>query len=200
VRLNNFLNIEIQKQHIMTEQIRLIVERIKGIREIAGISAESLANDLSMTKEQYLKYESGNVDIPVSLLYKIAQRINIDLSVLLSGENPKLHVYCVVRDGKGLRVERNKRHKYESLAFNFVNKKAEPFMIIIEPENDDTKQELTSHPGQEFDYVIEGCLMVNIDDHEVILNEGDSIYFDSTYKHSLRALNNKKVKLLAVAI
>jgi transcriptional regulator with XRE-family HTH domain len=184
----------------MTEQIKLIVDRIKGIREIAGISTESLANDLSMTKEQYLKYESGNIDIPVSLLYKIAQLINIDLSVLLSGENPKLHVYCVVRDGKGLSVERNKRHKYESLAFNFINKKAEPFMIIIEPDILDVALELTSHPGQEFDYVLEGCLMINIDGHEVILNEGDSIYFDSSYKHALKALNNKKVKLLAVAI
>jgi transcriptional regulator with XRE-family HTH domain len=184
----------------MTEQIKLIVERIKGLREIAGISAETLANRLSMTKEQYLKYESGTIDIPVSLLYKIAQDLNIDLSVLLSGENPKLHVYCVVRDGKGLRVERNRQHKYESLAYNFIHKRAEPFIIIIEPDKEDAVFEHTSHPGQEFEYVLEGCLLISIDGHELILNEGDSIYFDSTYKHALRALNNKTVKLLAVAI
>jgi transcriptional regulator with XRE-family HTH domain len=184
----------------MTEQIKLIVERIKGLRDIAGISVETLAIELSMTKDQYLKYESGTIDIPVSLLYKIAHYLNIDLSVLLSGENPKLHVYCVVREGKGLRVERNKQHKYESLAYNFINKKAEPFIIIIDPEKEDTRFELTSHPGQEFEYVLEGCLMVSIDGHELILNEGDSIYFDSTYKHALKALNNKTVKVLAVAI
>jgi transcriptional regulator with XRE-family HTH domain len=184
----------------MNEQIKVIVERIRGIREIAGISAEALGNQLSMTKDQYLKYESGTIDIPVSLLYKIAHVLNIDLSVLLSGENPKLHVYCVVRDGKGLRVERNKAHKYESLAYNFINKRAEPFIIIIEPDKDDLVFEYTSHPGQEFEYVLEGCLLVSIDGHEVILNEGDSIYFDATYKHALKALNNKTVKLLAVAI
>jgi transcriptional regulator with XRE-family HTH domain len=184
----------------MTEQIKLIVERIRGIREIAGISAETLAKDLSLSTEQYLKYESGNMDIPVSLLYKIAHRFSIDLSALLSGENPKLHVYCVVREGRGLRVERNPQHKYESLAYNFIDKKAEPFIVTIDPENEDTELVLTSHPGQEFDYVMEGCLMVNIDGHEVILNDGDSIYFDSSYKHALKALNNKKVKLIAVAI
>jgi transcriptional regulator with XRE-family HTH domain len=184
----------------MTEQIKLIVERIKGLREIAGVSAETLARDLSVSIDQYLKYESGSIDIPVSLLYKIAHRFNVDLSVLLSGDNPKLHIYCVVREGRGLRVERNKQYKYESLAYNFINKRAEPFIAIIEPVKEDAQFEYTSHPGQEFDYVIEGCLMVSIDGHEVILNEGDSIYFDSTYKHAIRALNNKTVKLIAVAI
>jgi transcriptional regulator with XRE-family HTH domain len=192
--------LKFKKLIAMTEQIKLIVERIKGLREIAGVSAETIANELCMTKDQYLKYESGRIDIPVSLLYKIAHRFNTDLSVLLSGENPKLHVYCVVREGKGLRVERNVHHKYESLAYNFINKKAEPFIVIVEPYNEDSELELTSHPGQEFDYIMEGCLMVYIDGHEVILNEGDSIYFDSSYKHALKALNNKKVKLLAVAI
>jgi quercetin dioxygenase-like cupin family protein len=73
-------------------------------------------------------------------------------------------------------------------------------MVIIEPLKDDEEMIFTSHPGQEFDYVMEGCLLVSIDGHEVILNEGDSIYFDSTYKHAIRALNNKTVKLLAVAV
>jgi len=184
----------------MTEQIKLITERIKGLREIAGISAESLAKELKISDEQYLKYESGSKDIPVSLLYKIAHYFNIDLSALLSGEDPRLHVYCVVREGKGLYVERNKNYRYESLAYNFINKKAEPFIVIIDPLKDDGEMVFTSHPGQEFDYVMEGCLLINIDGHELILNEGDSIYFDSTFKHAIKALNNKTVKILAVAV
>lgn len=185
---------------IMNEQIKLITERIKGLREIAGISAETLARELKLPYDQYLNYESGSIDIPVSLLYKIAHLFNVDLSALLSGENPKLHVYCVVREGKGLHVERNKSYRYESLAYNFINKKAEPFIVIVEPMKEDTEMTYTSHPGQEFDYVMEGCLMVSIDGHEIILNEGDSIYFDSTYKHAIKALNDKTVKLLAVAV
>jgi transcriptional regulator with XRE-family HTH domain len=184
----------------MNEQIKLITERIKGLREVSGISAESFAKVLNISYEQIMKYESGTVDIPVSLLYKIAHHFNVDLSALLSGENPRLHVYCVVREGKGLRVERNKNYRYESLAYNFINKKAEPFIVIVEPLKDDAELEYTSHPGQEFDYVMEGCLLVCIDGHEVILNEGDSIYFDSNYKHAIKALNNKTVKLLAVAV
>jgi len=43
-----------------------------------------------------------------------------------------------------------------------------------------------------------GTMMTIIDGHEIILNEGDSVYFDSGYKHAMRALNNEQVKFLAI--
>jgi transcriptional regulator with XRE-family HTH domain len=184
----------------MKEQIRLVAERIKGLREISGISSETLAKGLGISNELLLQYEEGNIDIPVGFLYKFAHKYNIELSALLSGENPKLHVYCLVRKGKGLSVERRKHYKYENLAFNFINKKAEPFIVTIEPEKENTPIEFNSHQGQEFNYVIEGTMKIIVDDHEIILNEGDSIYYDSGYNHAMKALNNKTVKMLAVVL
>jgi Uncharacterized conserved protein, contains double-stranded beta-helix domain len=184
----------------MTEQIKLIANRIKGLREISGLAAETLAKDLHVPAETYNDYENGNVDIPVSFLYSVAQKYGIELSAILSGQDPRLHVYSVVRKGKGLNVERRKQYKYESLAYNFVHKKAEPFMVTIEPLPDDSPIEVNSHPGQEFDYVIEGTMKIIVDNHEIILSEGDSIFYDSGYKHAMRALNNKTVKMLAVIL
>lgn len=182
----------------MVEQIKLIAERIKGLREIAGISVETMAAKSGTTVDQYNGFENGSYDIPVSLLLKIAHILNVDLSALLSGENPRLHVYCIVRKGKGLSVERRKNYKYENLAYNFINKKAEPFIVTIDPSAKDTIP--NSHTGQEFNYVLEGSVKITIDIHEVVLNEGDSIYFDSGYSHSLEAVNNKSAKLLAVVL
>jgi transcriptional regulator with XRE-family HTH domain len=184
----------------MTEQIKQIAERIKEIREISGISAETLAGKLGIKPDLYLKYESGKSDIPVGLLFEIAELFNIELSVMLGGDNPKLRIYGVVRNGKGLKLERRKQYRYESLAYNFIHKKAEPFMVTIDPRSDDSLLEFNSHPGQEFNYVIKGTMMTIIDGHEIILNEGDSIYFDSGYKHAMKALNNKQVKFLAIVL
>jgi hypothetical protein len=33
-----------------------------------------------------------------------------------------------------------------------------------------------------------------------VLNEGDSIFFDSSYQHVMEALNDKPVKLLALVM
>jgi transcriptional regulator with XRE-family HTH domain len=184
----------------MTEQIKQIAERIKEIREISGISAETMATKLGVSSDLYLKYESGNTDIPVGIIFKISELFNIELSVMLGGDNPKLRIYGVVRNGKGLKLERRKQYKYESLAYNFIHKEAEPFMVTVDPDPENTLLEFNSHPGQEFNYVIKGTMMTIIDGHEIILNEGDSIYFDSGYKHAMRALNNQQVRFLAIVL
>lgn len=184
----------------MENQIKLIAERIKGLREISGISVETLAKDLSVSKDLYVQYESGTVDIPVGFLYELAHKHHVELSAILSGDNPRLHVYCVVRKGNGLKVERRKQYRYEDLAANFIGKKAEPFLVCVDPGPDDAPFEFNSHPGQEFNYILEGTVKIIIDNHEIILHEGDSIYFNSGYNHALKALNNTTVKLLALVL
>jgi transcriptional regulator with XRE-family HTH domain len=184
----------------MTDQIKQIAERIKEIREISGISAETLADKLGLLHEVYLNYESGNTDIPVGIIFKISELFNVELSVMLGGDNPRLRIYGVVRNGKGLKLERRKQYKYESLAYNFIHKKAEPFLVTVDPDAENALLEFNSHPGQEFNFVIKGTMKTIIDGHEIILNEGDSIYFDSGFKHAMRALNNEQVKFLAIVL
>jgi len=181
----------------MNEQIQQIAARIKELREIAGISAESFANELNIEKELLLEFEKGETDIPVGFLYKVAHRFNLELSALLRGDEPRLHVYSVTRKGKGLNVDRRKQYHYESLASNFVHKKAEPFIVTVDPG---AAIEFNSHPGQEFNYVLAGSLMVVVDSHEVILNEGDSIFFDANYQHAMKALNEKPAQFLAIIV
>lgn len=184
----------------MTDQIKQIAERIKEIREISGVSAESMALKLRITTETYNNYESGTTDIPVGIIFEISEMFNIELSVMLGGDNPKLRIYGVVRNGKGLKLERRKQYRYESLAYNFIHKKAEPFMVTIDPHDDEVLPEFNSHPGQEFNYVVEGTMMTVIDGHEIILKEGDSIFFNSGYKHAMKALNNEQVRFLAIVL
>jgi len=184
----------------MTEQIKQIAERIKEIREISGTSAENMAVKLGIPKDVYIMYESGKSDIPVGVIFKIAEMFKIELSVLLGGDNPKLRIYGVVRNGKGVKLERREQYRYESLADNFIHKKAEPFMVTIDPDLSGASLKFNSHPGQEFNYVLKGTMMTIIDGHEIILNEGDSVYFDSGFQHAMRALNNEQVKFLAVVL
>lgn len=184
----------------MSEQVKQIAARIKDLREISGISLESLANELDIPVETYKEYESGTIDIPIGFLYKFANKFNVELTAILTGEGPKLHIYSLVRNGKGIDVERTKYYEYQSLAYNFIHKKAEPFLVTVKPEKEDAPTPLNSHPGQEFNYVLEGTLKITIDGHELVLNEGDSLFFDSNYEHGMKALNNKPAKFLAIIL
>ena len=41
---------------------------------------------------------------------------------------------------------------------------------------------------------------VVVDGKEMVLEEGDSVYFDATKQHGMQALNDKKAKFLAIII
>lgn len=184
----------------MSDQIKQIAVRIKELREISGISLETLSKEFDVPVETYKDYESGNVDIPVSFLYEVANKFNVELTAILTGENPRLHTYCLVRNSKGVSVERRKEYRYQNLAYNFSHKKAEPFLVTVEPDSDNSPVHFNSHPGQEFNYVLEGTLKIVINGHELILNEGDSLFFDSGANHGMKALNEKPAKFLAIIL
>lgn len=184
----------------MQEKIKQIADRIRELREVSGVSPEDLAAELHIPAGQYRECESGGADIPVSLLYGIATRFNVELTVLLTGENPKLHTYCVVRKGRGPTVERRKQYGYQSLAYNFIHKKAEPFLVSVEPEPEASPVHYNAHPGQEFNFVLEGTLKVIVGGHEIVLAAGDSLFFDSGTDHGMKALGGKPAKFLAVIV
>lgn len=184
----------------MGEEIKQIAARIREIREIAGWTPEELARELGVALDLYRSYEDGTEDIPVGFLFKFAQKFQLELSSLISGEEPRLRTYAVTRKGRGVSVERRKAYKYQSLAYNFMLKKAEPFLVTVEPDQEERPLELNSHPGQEFNYLLSGTMKIIIDGYEIILYPGDAIYFDSGIEHGMKALNGEPAQFLAVII
>ncbi len=89
---------------------------------------------------------------------------------------------------------------YQSLANNFLHKKAEPFLVTVNPDSDEAPVPMNAHPGQEFNYMIEGTIKLIVDKHELVLNEGDSLFFDSGLQHGMKALNGKPAKFLAIIL
>jgi len=185
---------------IMKEKMKEMALRIKELRELSEISRQEMADYLNISVDMYQEYEDASSDIPASVLFEIAHKLNVDMGLLLTGEDTRMNIFTVTRKDKGASVERRKQYQYENLAEKFIHKKAEPFIVTVEPRQDGNKPSTNSHPGQEFDYVIEGSLKFYIHDNEIILNKGDSIFFDSAYQHAMESLDNKRAKFLAVVM
>lgn len=174
--------------------------RITELRELSDIEVQDMADYLEISRETYQEYENGKKDIPASILFEIAHKLQVDMGLLLTGEETRMHIFSVTRKGKGVEIGRRKQYQYENLAEKFIHKKAEPFIVTVEPKNDGNKPSTNSHPGQEFNYILEGVLKIYIHDNEIILQEGDSIFFDSSYEHAMEALENKPAKFLAIVM
>lgn len=182
----------------MPERIKQIAQRIKGLREITGMTVQTLAGTLKVPPATLESYESGGTDIPIGILYEIAHVFNVELTALLTGEEPRLHRYSIVRAGHGISVERRKEYDYQDIAHNFVHKKSEVFLVTVQPKPAGTAPVPNRHPGQEFNYVLEGTIGVILDGNEVELHAGDSLYFDAGQNHAMVAKNGAPAKFLAV--
>ena len=184
----------------MNEQIKQIAERLAGLRDALEITPEEMAGVCNLTPEQYMKLESGTVDISVSVLHQISQAYGVELTTLMFGDEPKMSSYFITRKGKGIAVERTKAYKYQSLAAGFAGRKADPFMVTVHPTPDETPIYLNSHPGQEYNMVLKGRMLLQINNKELILEEGDSIYFNSELPHGMKALDGEKASFLAIIL
>ena len=184
----------------MSNEILDIAARMKELREICEYTQEEMAQALGVIPETYASYESGRTDIPISAILAMAGTCHVEPSALLTGGEPKLHVYCLTRAGKGVGIDRRKEYRYKSLAYNFGNKVAEPFLVTTPVVPAGTPMVVNTHEGQEFDYLLEGTLRLTINGTELILYPGDSIYFDSSYPHGMQAVGNEPASFLAIVL
>ena len=81
----------------------------------------------------------------------------------------------IVRAAKGLEVKRREQYKYQSLAYNFYKKKVEPFIVEVAYLGEDAPIHENMHPGQEFNYCLEGTLCITVNGKEIDVKLKDDI-------------------------
>ena len=183
----------------MSDSVKHIAMRILDLREISDYTVQQMAEALGVAVEDYRKYESGEIDMPISFLVKIGEVFHVDMTELLTGEAPRLSVLSVTRAGKGQDITRHDQYVYKNLAYNFAHRKIEPLYVTVPP---DTNREMVpnSHDGQEFDYILSGVMRIKVGNNEVVLHPGDSIYYDSRTPHAMQAVGDVPVHFLAMVI
>ena len=184
---------------MVSEQNKAVAARMRELRDIMEMSEEEFAEICGVTVERYRELESGNTEIPISVMFCLGKKFNIDLNTFLSGEDSHHVSYFVTRKDKGIVVDRLADYHFESLAYGFANRLADPFLVTVNPGEIPVIHP-TTHPGQEFNYVLEGRLRVRIHGNELILEPGDCVYFDALHAHSMQALGGKPARFLAFIV
>lgn len=183
---------------MVNEQLQDIGMRLRCLREDMEISSKDMAEKLGVDENTYLAYEDGKNDFSFSFMYNAAEILGVDVLDIMSGDAPKLSMCCMVRKGKGYSVKREKEYDYKHLAYTFRNKKGEPFLVTITPDN--KTPVMHSHDGQEFNYILSGKVTLYIGDISYELTEGDSVYFDANVPHAEVATGEDEAQFIAVVM
>ena len=136
------------------ENLKDLGERLQGLREACDVSRHTMAEELGVDIDTYRGWEETGEDIPISAIYHMARKFNVDLTEILTGTAPKLDTYHLVRRGETEEVERFPGYHYEDMASRYARKIMQPLLVILDPC--DEPAELVCHDGQEFNYVLEG--------------------------------------------
>lgn len=176
--------------------INEIGARLRELRETCDYTVEALAGELGVSPEVYRAYEENGKDIPISLIYEVANKFKVDFAEILTGAPARLDSYHIVKRGGGKVVNRNPEYHFEDLAYRYADKVMQPLLVTLEPT--DAPAKLTTHTGQEFNMVLEGTVVVCIGDKEFPLTAGDSIYFNPTIPHGQRCGGPEKARFITV--
>ncbi len=177
------------------KNINEIAARIRELREVCDYTQEGLAKELGIEPDVYAGFEE-NGDFPISVIYEIANKFHVDFNELVTGEPSRIDTYQIVRRGKGRSISRYDGYRFKDLAFRFADKVMQPLLVTLEPS--DKPADLVTHTGQEFNLVLKGSVAVVFEDEEIVLNEGDSIYFDPTHPHGQRCAGDSKARFLTM--
>ena len=184
------------------QKIKEMAKRIKELREIEGLSVEEMAREVGVTVEEYLSCERGEQDLNFAFIYLCANALSVNVTDIIEGYSPNLVSYTVTRRGEGQKVADAHGMTYYNLAYAIRNRIAEPLYVTVpfDPENEKKEIECTTHAGQECDIVVEGSLRVKIGEHEEVLGEGDSIYYNSGTPHGMVATGGKDCIFYAIVL
>ena len=178
------------------DNYREIGARLRELREVSDYSIEELAKELNVDPAVYATYEENGKDVPISVIYEIAQKFKVDFTEIITGNTAWLNTYHLIRRGDGKKVNRNPDYHFEDLAYRYGNKVMQPLLVTLEPT--DAPARPITHTGQEFNLVLEGDVIITLGSKEITMHPGDSIYFNPTIPHAQRCGSDVKARFLTV--
>jgi transcriptional regulator with XRE-family HTH domain len=179
-----------------------IGSKLKKLRLSKKLTLQNVASEIGFSPALISQIENNNISPPIATLSKLATFFGVKMSSLFAEgeEDPR---YEVVRKDERKTVPRvisregtSHGYSYESFSFRMQDKKMAPFLITLSGDIQDDNT--YSDEGESFSYVIEGSCELLLDGRKIILEEGDSVYFDSSLEHRFRSKDGSTATIVEV--
>lgn len=189
----------------MSQNNTIVGSKIKGLRESKNLSVSEIAERSGLSIEQINSIETDESLPSLGPLIKIARALGVRLGTFMDDNDSIGPVVCRAADRERAKsisfsndaVDARKHMEYHPLAQQKAGRHMEPFIIDINP-TDKLDYQLSAHEGEEFIYVMEGEVELVYGKEIYVLEQGDTIYYDSIVKHHLHGAPGKSAKILAL--
>jgi len=164
-------------------------DRIREMRRKLNLDINQLADKTGFTAEYLQEIEANAVAPPVGTLIQISRALSVDSAALLAEERKE--------ERRRSYRKRTKSYSYRNLTPDAEDKHLWAYLVTLDPGKAHEMVEY-KHPGEEFVYVLEGKVEIQVGEKVNQLKRGATLHFNSSMSHNLRNLSAKKSQLIVV--
>ncbi|MER9204017.1 cupin domain-containing protein [Mesorhizobium sp. M0933] len=173
--------------------------RIKHSRLVQGLSLTELGLKIGVTEGYISKLENDRSQASMGTLHKLATALKTTISDLYANVSGSQGSVFTVRSSERPKLVTGHRRAgnrvvLEKLIPNGPGYLMQAAIHVIAPGGGNP--EPLSHGGQEFGLILQGTLELHVDAEMVVLEEGDSFYFESHRPHWYKNLSEKETRVL----
>ncbi len=178
-----------------------IGSQVRNLRNQRELTLQELSDLTGLSKPNLSQIENNIVTPPIATLLKISTALGVQIGVFFQKTEQETNMVVVRKEdrygiAKGPHIS-HIGYQYEPLAYPKTNKNMEPFVVNMECR-EVADIVYNNHKGEEFLFVLDGELEFRYGDNQVVLSEGDSLYFDSSIPHGYRGLNGAAKTLVVI--
>jgi len=160
-----------------------IGSQIRRLRLEQRRTQQEIADACGFTKSLLSKIESDKVMPPVATLVKIAAALGAKVSALIEAGNGEDVVRTTASEVNDNCVKTERGYWIYPYATGHKGKRMQPFLFVA--RKGEVKEHHLFHEGEEFIYVLQGRMRVQVGKEEHMLKKGDAIYFNSSEEHQV---------------
>lgn len=174
--------------------------KIRALRQKKKLGLVQLGSHTGLSPGMLSKIERGQIFPTLPTLLRIALVFGVGLEHFFV-ENADGAAIAVVRRSERVKLPDRPganppAYFFESLDFPMSDRRMEAFYAEFPVTSAPSAQH--AHAGAEFIYVVSGRLGLTVDERDMMLDAGDSVYFDSGAPHSYRREGDSACSIVVV--
>lgn len=174
--------------------------RLRQLRKQNGWTLSQVSKKSGLATSTLSKVENNQTSLTYDNLLKLANGIDVNISELLTSDNIPVRSgrRTITRLGEAKR-QITKNYDYQYHSSDLLGAHMIPIVVEVKARSIEEFGEMLRHGGEEFIYVVKGTIEVHTEFYgPVTLNEGESIYLDSTMGHAYVSVGDGAAQILGI--
>lgn len=178
-----------------------ISKKIKAIRTNKMLKLTEVAEKAKISKGLLSRIENGRVIPSLPVLLQIIKTLEVDYATFFDGiDNDLNRGYLLIRKADYERIEKEDAigFQYFSILSESVGNVSLDFNLLELSPN--AQREKVTTQGYTYLFLIRGSIEYILDDEVLVMNEGDSLFFNATIPHVPKNPTTETAKIFVLYI